>query len=140
MIVLNQRVRNNLRCLKYWLYTKTCFACSLKTRKYLMRLENWLYIKNRQSLSAGNLMRKLKGKLIVPLTIEQRRAIDTLWKGKKYDYGWFEFYNTLAVSSTEGASYHIEWYIPDNFYYSVIDPYFNQVKEGKIINQTVLGY
>ena len=45
MIVLNQRLRNDLRCLKYWLYTKICFARSLKIRNYLRRLENWLYIK-----------------------------------------------------------------------------------------------
>ncbi|MBO7616820.1 MAG: hypothetical protein J6T22_06415 [Bacteroidales bacterium] len=101
-----------------------------KIRKYLNRIEYWFYIKSRYSSSAASLKKKLKDKVVVPLTIEQKKAIDALWKGKKFDYGWFGFYNFIETSSMSGTSNPIEWYIPDDFFYSEIDMYFNRLKEG----------
>ncbi len=104
-------------------------------RYYAKRLDLWLYLKTRDARSASGLKNKLKGKTHVPLTKEQRKSIDALWKGKKFDYQWFLFYNSLITNqSVEDNHYPIEWYIPNDFYYSKIDPYFNQVTVGRALD------
>lgn len=67
--------------------------------KYARRIDCWLYIRTRYARSAKSLENKLKTRTVVPLTVEQNKAIDTIWNGKKYDKRWFDFYNSLIINT-----------------------------------------
>lgn len=74
---------------------------------------------------------KLKSIKVTPLTKEQKKAIDAIWKGKKFDYGWFEFYNSVMINSHQKQLERpIEWYIPNDFFYAEIDSYYNNLAPG----------
>lgn len=75
---------------------------------------------------------KLKSIKVAPLTKEQKKAIETIWKGKKCNYGWFEFYNSLIIN--QKSKYPIEWYIPNDYFYAKIDPYFNKIEQGRALD------
>lgn len=105
-------------------------------RSYAKRLEYRLYIRTRYARSARSLKNKLNKSDIVSLTKEQKNAIDALWKGKKFDKRWFDFYNSIVINQWGGIGndYPIEYYIPNDFYYSKIDPWFNQVTDGRTLD------
>lgn len=104
--------------------------------KYARRIDSWLYIRTRYARSAKSLENKLKTRTVVPLTVEQNKAIDTIWNGKKCDKRWFEFYNSLIITPPHRNSdkHHIEWYIPNDFYYAKIDTYYNRLAEGRALD------
>ncbi len=100
---------------------------------FAMRLEYQFYIKTRNTRSSRSLKSKLKTVEYHSLCKEQKDAINSLWKGKKFDVRWFGFYNSL-ICNTHFVKYPIEWYIPNDYYYSKIDPYFNIVRNGKVLD------
>ena len=106
-----------------------------KLRYYARRIDFHLYINTRYERSKRGLASKLKSIEVPPLTKEQKKAIDAIWKGRKFDYGWFEFYNSLMINSHDKSlEYPIEWYIPNDFYYAEIDPYYNKLAEGRALD------
>lgn len=106
-----------------------------KLRYYAKRIDYHLYINTRYERSRKGLASKLKSIEVTTLTKEQKIAIDTIWKGRKFDYGWFEFYNSLMINSHhKPLEYPIEWYIPNDYFYAKIDPYFNKIEQGRALD------
>ena len=65
----------------------------------------------------------------LPISAEQKEAIREFWKPylkgflakKSFDMRWFDVYNRTNVFGDK-----LEWFIPDGYYYVVVDRFFNE--------------
>ena len=65
----------------------------------------------------------------LPISTEQREAIREFWKPylkgfiakKSFDMRWFDVYNRTNVFGDR-----LEWYIPEGYYYAIVDRFFNE--------------
>lgn len=74
---------------------------------------------------------------VKPITKEQKKIIQNYWKPflnnslqeKAFDIKWFDVYNY-----TNKFGYKLERYIPDSFYYSIVDPYLTNVTASYVMD------
>ena len=72
-----------------------------------------------------------------PINKEQKNQIQNYWKPflnnylqkKAFDIKWFDVYNY-----TNRFGYKIERYIPDGYYYSIVDPYLTNVMASYVMD------
>lgn len=96
--------------------------------KYMRgKLYNWDVVDKRKLISQTMIENRLKTIDVIELNEDDHRAIDSVWSKykNKYDERWFAFYKTIHPNSD------ISRFIPNDFYYSYIDPYFNPPQKGK---------
>lgn len=106
----------------------------IKILKILRVIENYVYFQTRKVRSSISLLHKLKNISVKPLTLDQKSKIDMVWRkgghrgvfrGNKFDYKWFVFYNSLK------SAYPIEQFIPNDLFYTKIEPYYNIYQSSK---------
>lgn len=63
---------------------------------------------------------KIYNNEIIPISKEQKSTITRFWQqydvNHKIDFRWYDFYNTIDPSAT-----HIEYYIPHDIFYGLVD-------------------
>ncbi|MEE0429263.1 MAG: sugar-transfer associated ATP-grasp domain-containing protein [Bacteroidales bacterium] len=92
--------------------------------KYWEALGVWGTRKSRQKDSDLELKQK---KMFTPLTAKEIQNIKNLWGGIKLNYKYFELYKT-------GHDEVDSRYIPDDLYYTIVDPYFNKPIDCRYID------
>lgn len=92
--------------------------------KYWEALGVWGTRKSRQKDSDLELKQK---KMFTPLTAKEIQNIKNLWRGIKLNYKYFELYKT-------GHDEVDSRYIPDDIYYTIVDPYFNKPIDCRYID------
>lgn len=92
--------------------------------KYWEALGVWGTRKSRQKDSDLELKQK---KMFTPLTAKEIQNIKNLWGGIKLNYKYFELYKT-------GHDEVDSRYIPDDIYYTIVDPYFNKPIDCRYID------
>lgn len=78
----------------------------------------------------NDIKKKSKHIKIKPINDEQRDRIASLWSKYKFnlklDYRWFDFFNTIHENNT-----NIEYFIPHDIFYSIIDTHFSDPIKAK---------
>ena len=64
-----------------------------------------------------------------PLSLNQKEEVHNYWgKGIRIEEKWISFYNSFSHNGFNPR------YLPDNLYYSYIDPYFNQITKARVLD------
>jgi hypothetical protein len=72
-----------------------------------------------------------------PITEAQKKEINEFWQPflfnkyakKSFDIRWFDVYNRTNV-----FGFDLKNYIPDGYYYRIVDPFFSDVAKSKVID------
>ena len=89
------------------------------------------YIKSRELYAARDIEHKLKSLDITPIDHASKERILKLWEpyNVKIDWRWYNFFNSIP-SDTK----NIEYYIPHDIYYTLIDSYFSDIRKAKVFD------
>ncbi len=104
-----------------------------KFKKYIKNLLYERRVLRNRYLDSVNDLNKSYPKLDKFLSVEQKREVWDFWEKyltgkyprKYFDIRWFDVYNSVNLQGT----YDLKYYIPDGFYYCIIDIFFSNHDE-----------
>ncbi len=111
------------------------FGCMSRIKKIVETIEDLSIYRGRYKDGCRDLMKALGA--AEPVSKAQREEITAFWKPyltdrlskKAFDIRWFDVYNRTNV-----FGFDLKKYVPDSYYYAIIDTFFSNAKKAKVLD------